>query len=474
MDVQDDVAYAKIAKKIKFVSMGAIFLFFVGESAKLLYYPTILKACVAARWGSEYTDDQITALTSYYKGGLDMANSLLGFLAGPIIGALSDKFGRRLPLMLCFVSSFIETLLVAVSIFYQEVWIVALGRALGFLSNTSITIMVAICSDVCLTSAARAPMLGIIMVGVAAAIIVGPASLGVLGLWGIQWSFLVALVAAVWFLLLVVGFLPEPLNIKGKYGQSESPSSSINHGAAVPSQPPSNKVSFRDLNPIRSARILFSRHLPFLGFLAVFQFFGSFAEQDIASTFVLWTDLRFHFTSLILGLMMSFYGVLMCVAQGWFFGFLTSKIGIRRSFVVGIICSILARVGYISSVNMYILIAAIPFACMSSTSTLAINVLTLKELDKDSTSSGQTGGVLGSMTSLGSLAGFLGAVVAQTVFAYFVSGHAPVYFIGAQFVLSLALYSLLLIATLVAMSWFKDTDPPKTDPDRQSLLSGDP
>ncbi|XHR96219.1 MFS transporter [Mucilaginibacter sp. UC70_90] len=141
---------------------------------------------------------------SLYAGFLTLAYSVMQFLFSPMIGNLSDKYGRR-PVLLCSLLGFgIDYLFLA---FAPSIWWLFLGRAIAGITGASFTTASAYIADVS-TPEKRAQNFGMIGVAFGLGFIIGPAIGGVLGKMDVQYPFFAA--AGLAFLNAIYGFFILP------------------------------------------------------------------------------------------------------------------------------------------------------------------------------------------------------------------------------------------------------------------------
>ena len=358
------------------------------------------------------------AAASHVVGSLMALYSLMQFVFAPILGSLSDRFGRRRIILISLLGSGLDYLLLA---FAPNLAWFFLGRIVSGITGANITAATAYIADVS-PPEKRAANFGMIGAAFGLGFIIGPVVGGLLGDFGLRVPFMVAggLTLLNWFYGLLV--LPESLA-------------------------PENRRSFSwgRSNPVGSLLDL-RRHPVALG-LAGTYFLINVAHESLPGTWVLYTDHRFHWTAAQTGLSLTIVGIMAAIVQGGLTRIVVQRIGERKAAILGLVMGTVAFAVYGLATKGWMIYAMIVIGSIGGVMGPAIQALISRSVGAD-----EQGGVQGSLTSLASVAGIIGPPIATALFAYFISGKASIYLPGAAFFFSSA---LVFVAMLLALRSFR-------------------
>ena len=348
-------------------------------------------------------------------GGVDRASFLYGWLVGlyalmqflfaPILGNLSDRFGRRPVILFSLFGSGLDYLLLAWAPTLP--WFF-LGRIVSGITGANFSAAAAYIADVS-PPERRAANFGLIGAAFGIGFIFGPALGGWLGDYGLRAPFIAAGILTLVNGLYGLFILPESLK-------------------------PENRRSFSlsRSNPI-GALLELRRHRLVLG-LSVSYFISSLAHQVYPSIWVLYTGYRYGWDTKQTGLSLALVGLMAAIVQGGLARKLIPKWGERRSAIVGFAIMAIALTGYGLAPEGWIVYPLIVFGSLSGLAVPAIQGMISRTVGDN-----EQGGIQGSLTSLQSVAGALGPLLATAVFGFFISEKAPAIVPGAPFFFSSAL-----------------------------------
>jgi len=348
-------------------------------------------------------------------GGVDRASFLYGWLVGlyalmqflfaPILGNLSDRFGRRPVILFSLFGSGLDYLLLAWAPTLP--WFF-LGRIVSGITGANFSAAAAYIADVS-PPERRAANFGLIGAAFGIGFIFGPALGGWLGDYGLRVPFIAAGILTLVNGLYGLFILPESLK-------------------------PENRRSFSlsRSNPI-GALLGLRRHRLVLG-LSVSYFISSLAHQVYPSIWVLYTGYRYGWDTKQTGLSLALVGLMAAIVQGGLARKLIPKWGERRSAIVGFAIMAIALTGYGLAPEGWIVYPLIVFGSLSGLAVPAIQGMISRTVGDN-----EQGGIQGSLTSLQSVAGALGPLLATAVFGFFISEKAPAIVPGAPFFFSSAL-----------------------------------
>jgi MFS transporter, DHA1 family, tetracycline resistance protein len=342
--------------------------------------------------------------------GLLMAlYSLMQFLFSPLIGSLSDRFGRRPVILASLLGSGLDYILLALAPSLS--WFV-IGRIISGFMGASFTAGAAYIADVS-PPEKRAQSMGIIGAAFGLGFIAGPAIGGLLGHYGLRVPFWVAAALTLVNWLYGLFVLPESL------------------------QPENRRAfSWSRANPLGALAAL--RQYPVVLGLAGVWFLLSLAHQVLPSTWVLYTGHRWGTRET--GLSLALVGVMAAVVQGGLTRRIIPWLGERRAVIYGILIGAAGFIGYGLATSGWMIYVIIVLASVAGIQNPAV-----QGIISNSVAANEQGAVQGALTSLASVAGILGPPLVTGMFGYFISPQAPANLPGAAFFLCALLQLLALV-----------------------------
>lgn len=354
-----------------------------------------------------------TAHAAFLFGWLAGLYSLMQFLFAPVIGSLSDRFGRRKVILVSLLGSGLDYFLLAWA--PTIVWLFV-GRIVSGISGANFSAAAAYIADVS-PPEKRAANFGIIGAAFGLGFIFGPAAGGWLGEHGLRWPFIAAGILTLINWLYGIFVLPESLKPENR-----------------------RNFSWAKSNPI-SALLELKKHPLVLG-LSSSYFITSLAHQVYPAVWVLYTSYRFNWSPHQTGNSLALVGLMAAIVQGWLSRHIIPKIGERNTAVWGLIIMVCAMIGYGFSTEGWMVYPIIVVGSLSGLATPAIQGMISRTVRDD-----EQGGIQGSLTSLQSVAGFIGPPLATGLFGYFISEKAPVLIPGAAFFFSAILLTAAVVVT---------------------------
>jgi DHA1 family tetracycline resistance protein-like MFS transporter len=361
-------------------------------------------------------------------GGMDSASFIFGWLVGlyalmqflfaPIIGSLSDRFGRRPVILLSLFGSGLDYFLLAWAPTLP--WFF-LGRILSGISGANFSAAAAYIADVS-PPEKRSANFGILGAAFGLGFIFGPALGGWLGHYGLRVPFYAAGILTLVNWLYGFLILPESLKAENK-----------------------REFSFKRSNPI-GALLQLGRQRLILG-LSTSYFISSIAHQVYPSIWVLYTGFRYDWGTKQTGLSLALVGVMAAIVQGGLTRIIIPKIGERRAAVSGLLIMAVALTGYGLAPRGWMVYIIIVFGSLSGIAVPAIQGMISRTVGDN-----EQGGIQGALTGMQSVAGFIGPPLATGLFGYFISDRAPAIVPGAAFFFS---SGLALMAAMMAARSFR-------------------
>lgn len=345
---------------------------------------------------------------SFAYGGIVALYSLMQFLFGPLLGALSDRFGRRPVILVSLAGLGLHYLLMAVA---PSLVMIAIVRAAGGMAGASVGAASAYIADVT-PPERRAQNFGLIGVAFGLGFIIGPVLGGWLGEIGLRLPFYAAAGLCAVNLALAWRFLPE----------------SLPKDSRRPFRP-------REANPIGAFRLM-ARYGTVTALMAVFAF-TQLAERSMESTWVLFTDFRFAWGPAEVGLSLAMVGLLMAFSEGVLVRWLVPRLGERRMLFAGLVAgglamTLLAFAGAAWMACLAIAVYVVGWGVVGP----AARAMASRAVRRD-----EQGTLQGAITSLQTASGILAPPVAAGLFGWFVGPSAPFVFAGVPYLLGALLFA---------------------------------
>jgi DHA1 family tetracycline resistance protein-like MFS transporter len=338
---------------------------------------------------------------SPYGAWLLSAYAITQFLFAPVIGNLSDKFGRR-PVLLCSLIGFgIDYLFLALAPSYGWLFI---GRIIAGITGASFSTATAYIADVS-TPETRAKNFGMIGAAFGLGFIIGPALGGLLAGWGIRAPFYAAAILCLLNTLYGYFVLPESLSKEHR-----------------------REFHWKRANPFGSL-LLFKRY-PTIGKLAISFFLIYMAAQSVQANWNFFTIYRFHWTEKMVGISLAVVGLLVGLVQAGLTRVINPRIGNERSIYLGLILYSLGLILFAFATQGWMMFAFLVPYCLGGVAGPALQSILAGHVP-----SNEQGELQGALTSLMSLTTVFGPPLMNNLFKFFTTQKAPVYFPGAAFLL---------------------------------------
>ena len=365
----------------------------------------VLPALVGSFGGSQ-------ADQAYWYGVVAFAFGLANFVAAPILGGLSDQYGRRKVLLFGFFGLGINFFGTALA---TSLWVLVAVRAVGGAMQANAAVANAYVADISLPEE-RAKRFGLLGAMMGAGFIIGPVLGGLLGAIDLQLPFWVA--GGLTMANLAYGYLVLP--------------ESLPRDKRKP-------FTLRAANPLVSLRALAQLRgmAPLVGVIAC----SGLAQFVLYTCWVLYTTFKFGWGPLENGWSLAAVGVVSVLAQGFLLGPLLKRFAPQRLVIIGLVSSVLTYALWGAATQGWMMFAIIAGNVFGVTVTAAVQSMISSAAD--ARSQGQT---LGAVSALNSLMAVAAPVVSAPLLAavsHLPRGDwrigAPFYFCAALQVASLAL-----------------------------------
>ncbi|MEZ5722888.1 MAG: MFS transporter [Paracoccaceae bacterium] len=355
-----------------------------------------------------------TATGAVYGGVLMAAYAAMQFLFAPIVGGLSDAFGRRPVLMAALATLAVDYVIMALA---ESFWLLLVGRVLAGIAGATYITATAYIADIS-PPENRAANFGLIGATFGIGFVMGPALGGVLAAWHITAPFWVAAGFSALGVLFGLVVLPESLS-------------------------PEKRRRFlrADLNPFAAIRDAF--RLPGLALPLLLLFAFEFANMVYPTLWSFWTREAYGWPAALIGGSFAFYGIGVAVTQGAVLPALIPRIGEYRTLILGVAAGIVALVALGLTPPAFLVFVLIPISCLADmvppTATAMMSNLVAED---------RQGVLQGVIASLGSIAAVIAPLIVTPLFHAFAAPDAPLYLPGMPFLAAGALLILVFPAFL--------------------------
>ncbi|CAN7292777.1 TCR/Tet family MFS transporter [Phenylobacterium sp. LjRoot219] len=334
------------------------------------------------------------------------------FFGSPIMGALSDRFGRRPVLLASIFGLGLDNLLMA---FAPNLTWLFIGRVLSGFTASSFSVATAYIADVT-PPEQRAARFGLVGAIWSFSFIVGPALGGLLGAVDLRLPFFVS--AGVSLAAAVYGYFVLPESLKPE------------HRAPF---------SWRKANPAASLSFLGSH--PELLWLSVVNFLMQFAHAVLPTLFVLYAGNRYGWSLQVTGPVLAATGVFGMIVQAWLVPRLVPRIGEMRAMILGLVAGALALAIYGLAPAGWIFLLGTPIGALLGLFAPGFQAITTRRVgpNEQGRLQGANSGIMG-----------LTSMIAPAAFGYLYAASAQVHGGAAAGVAFLVAAGLLMLAALVA------------------------
>lgn len=351
---------------------------------------------------------------SRYGGWLLFAYAFFQFLFAPLVGALSDRYGRRPVLLLSLLGFGLDYIVLALA--PTLAWLFV-ARVVSGIFGASFSTGFAYIADVS-PPEKRAQNFGLVGAAFGLGFIIGPVSGGLLGELGPRVPFFVA--AALSLLNLAYGYfvLPESLPVERR-----------------------RAFEWKRANPI-GALVALRRYPQVLGLIGslVFLYIASHAVQGTWSYFVIE---KFDWSPKDIGLSLGVVGILSALVQGFLIRKAIPALGAWRTLIFGMVCNVVGLILFALVQQQWMLYAfLIPYALGGLAGPA------LQGLLSNGVSESEQGELQGAMSSMMSATSIVGPVLMTSIFATFTQEGTGLYFPGAPFVAGAMLSATSLVLIL--------------------------
>jgi MFS transporter, DHA1 family, tetracycline resistance protein len=362
------------------------------------------------------------AEASKYGGYLISSFAIAQFFCSPIMGALSDKYGRRPVLLLSLAGFCVDYLLLAFAPTYA--WLIV-GRILAGVTGASFTTATAYIADIS-NETNRAKNFGMIGAAFGLGFILGPVIGGLLGQYDAKWPFYAS--AILCFLNLLYGYfvLPESLSKENR-----------------------REIDIRKINPVST--VLKLRKYQNIGWLMLAFFFLYFGSHAVQSNWSFYTQYLFKWSETMVGLSLGLVGIMVGIVQGLLVKKSMSKFGENKSVYLGFTLYAIGMFLFaFATQGWMMLLFSLPY-CVGGISGPAIQSIMSGRVPAN-----EQGELQGGLTSLQSLTTIFGPLIMTGLFGYVTTAGSAISFVGAPFLLGGILMAISAFISFYALKTSKN------------------
>jgi len=336
-----------------------------------------------------------------YGGWLSFAYAFTQFIFAPLVGNLSDKYGRRPIILISLLGFAIDYVFLALS--PNIIWLF-IGRVIAGMTGASITTASAYIADIS-TEENRAKNFGLIGAAFGMGFIIGPVLGGLLGQFGSRVPFYAAAVLCLINFIYGYFILPESLDKDHR-----------------------REFEWKRANPIGSLFML-KKHPKMSGLILVLIliYIGAHAVQSNWSYFTMY---MFGWKEKEVGLSLGLIGLLVGLVQGLLIRWINPKIGNERSIYYGLGLYAVGMLLFAFATESWMMFAFLIPYCLGGVAGPSLQSVLAGHVPPN-----EQGELQGALTSLMSLTTILGPPLMNNLFKFFTTNKAPVYFPGAAFLL---------------------------------------
>jgi DHA1 family tetracycline resistance protein-like MFS transporter len=349
-------------------------------------------------------------------GWFGLAWALMQFVFSPVLGALSDRFGRRPVIILSNLGLGLDYVVMALA---PSLWWLFVGRVISGITAATSATAGAYIADVT-PPEKRAARFGMLGGAFGLGFIIGPAVGGILGDIDLRLPFWVAAGLSLANALYGYFVLPESL-------------------------PSARRAKFhwRTANPLGALKLL--RAHPVLTGLATAVFLERVAHDSLPRVFVLYTEYRYQWSAATVGLALAAIGLAQMVVSGGLVGATVKRLGERRTLATGLVCGGLGFVIYGLAPTGTWFMVGLPLMALCGLAGPAMQGLMTREIGPS-----DQGKLQGALASLQGIAGLIGPLLFTQTFAAAIRADGAFHLPGAPYLLSAVLIAIGLVVALRA------------------------
>lgn len=350
-----------------------------------------------------------------YGGWLGFAFAFTQFLFAPLVGNLSDKYGRRPIILISLFAFALDYLLLA---FSPTITWLFVGRIIAGLSGASITTASAYIADIS-TPENRAKNFGMIGAAFGLGFIIGPVLGGLLGQYGSRVPFYAAAILCMCNFLYGYFILPESLSKENR-----------------------REFDWKRANPIGAIKHL--KKYPQLIGIVVAIFLLYVGSHAVHSNWSFYTMYQFKWDERMVGISLGMVGLLVGIVQGGLIRWTSPRLGNEKSIYIGLALYTIGMLLFAFATESWMMFVFLIPYCLGGIAGPALQAVVSGNVPAN-----EQGEIQGTLASLMSASAIIGPPMMTNTFYFFTHKEAPFQFAGAPFILG---GFLMLLSTIIAFT----------------------
>jgi DHA1 family tetracycline resistance protein-like MFS transporter len=348
-----------------------------------------------------------------YGGWLLFAYAFMQFLFAPVLGNLSDRYGRRPVLLFSLFGFGVDYLFLS---FAPTIGWLFVGRFIAGITGASFTTASAYIADIS-PPEKRAQNFGMIGAAFGLGFIIGPALGGWLGQFGSRLPFMAAAILTLLNWLYGYFVLPESLPKERR-----------------------RPFEWRRANPVGS--LIQLKKYPAVSGLVISLTLVYVGVHAVQSTWTYYNMEKFHWNEAWVGYSLAFVGLMIAIVQGGLIRIVIPRFGQEKSLYVGLLLYSIGMLLFAFASQGWMMFAFTVIYCLGGIAGPALQGIISNHVPPN-----EQGELQGALTSLMSATSIIGPPIMTNLFAYFTSSRATIQFPGAPFVAGALLF---LVSTILA------------------------
>ena len=371
----------------------------------------LFEAKALAQAGTAGPLETMLSNASPWGGYITVVYAIMNFLSAPILGGLSDRFGRRPILLISIGTLAIDFVIMG---FAHSIWLLFLGRILSGISGATHSTAAAYIADVT-EPAERGKAYGMLGAAFGLGFILGPAIGGFLGQFDPRFPFFASAALAAVNFCYGMFVLPESLDREHR-----------------------RKFDWKRANAFGTFAHL--AKVPYLAWFMLALGLFNFAHWVYPATFSYFGAVRYGWDPAMLGWSLAAVGIGSTIVQGGLVGPIIKRFGPTETTIFGFLVCVATFSAYAAATQGWMVFVIIPLGAFSGVLGPALNQIMTARTPRNA--QGELQGAIASVQSLSNI--FAPLAMTQT-FHYFTSPGAPIYFPGAAFALASVFCAISLI-----------------------------
>ena len=402
--------------------------------------PALIAAERLAASGDKSSLETMLSDAAPWGGYITMVYAVMNFLSAPILGGLSDRFGRRPVLLLSIGTLAIDFVIMGMA---HTIWLLFLGRVLSGISGATHSTAAAYIADVT-EPEKRGQAFGMLGAAFGLGFILGPAIGGFLGQFDPRFPFFASAGLALINFCYGLFVLPESLDREHR-----------------------RRFDWKRANAFGTFRHL--AKVPYLAWFMIALGLFNFAHWVYPATFSYFAGVAFGWGEGMIGLALVVVGVGSAIVQGGLVGPFIKRFGPTRTAVFGFVVCAITFAAYAAATQPWMIFVIIPFGALAGVLGPSINQIMSVRTPKNA-----QGELQGAIASVQSLTNIFAPLAMTQVFHYFTSPAAPFFFPGAAFAMAAIFCTISLLPLMRGLATAPKLEAQPADPPGEAPPESEP